>query len=256
MLQFLVHNIFVVLRGKVFQQIVGIPMGTNFAPLLADIFLNSYDAEFIQSALNRKEKNSISFQLHIQIHRWRIVNQKPRFWELSGSDVSRRAWDQRHDGEQHLCFLLGFTPVDQEWRSAAYFPLQQTWRFQLPYHKFPFLSSNISSSPSYGVFISQLIRYARAFPSYECLILRAARLSSKLLGLGYVMERFKSSLRKFFGRYGDLIKHYEVSFSQILHDIPEHDHIQWHPQLIRNYTNLRTYYRTGLYYRFWPYYQI
>ena len=56
---------------------------------------------------------------------------------------------------------------------------------------FPFLSSNIPSSPAYGVFISQLIRYARAFSSYECFILRAARLSSKLLGQGYVMERLK-----------------------------------------------------------------
>ena len=73
---------------------------------------------------------------------------------------------------------------------------------------FPFLSSNIPSSPAYGVFISQLIRYARACSSYENFILRAARLSSKLLRQGYVMERLKSSLRKFYGRYGDLIKHY------------------------------------------------
>ena len=35
---------------------------------------------------------------------------------------------------------------------------------------FPFLSSNIPSSPAYGVFISQLIRYARACSSYECFI--------------------------------------------------------------------------------------
>ena len=116
---------------------------------------------------------------------------------------------------------------------------------------FPFLSSNIPSSPAYGVFISQLIRYARACSSYECFILRVARLSSKLLGQGYVMERLKSSLRKFFGRYGDLIKHYEVSLSQMLHDILGHDHLQWHPQLLRHYTNLQTYYRTGLYYRFY-----
>ena len=60
---------------------------------------------------------------------------------------------------------------------------------------FPFPSSNIPSSPAYGVFISQLIRYARACSSYECFILKAARLSSKLLGQGYVMERLKSSLR-------------------------------------------------------------
>ena len=81
-------------------------------------------------------------------------------------------------------------------------------------------------------------------------ILRAARLSSKLLGQGYIMESLKSSLRKFYGRYGDLIKHYEVSLSQKLHDILGHDNIQWHPQLIRHYTNLRTYNQTWLYYWF------
>ena len=49
MLEFLVDNIFVVFAGKVFQKIIGIPMDTNCAPLLADIFLYSYEAEFIQS---------------------------------------------------------------------------------------------------------------------------------------------------------------------------------------------------------------
>ena len=104
--------------------------------------------------------------------------------------------------------------------------------------KFPLLCSNILFSPAYDVFISQLIRYARACSSYECFILRAARLSSKLLRQGYVVERLKSSLRKFYGRYGDLIRHYEVSLSKMLHDILGHDHIQWHLQLIRHYTYL------------------
>ena len=80
---------------------------------------------------------------------------------------------------------------------------------------FPFLSSNIPTSPVYGVFISQLIRYARACSSYGCFILRATRLSHKLLEQGYVKEHLKSSLRKFYGRYGDLIKQYEVSLSQM-----------------------------------------
>ena len=85
---------------------------------------------------------------------------------------------------------------------------------------FPFLSSNIPSSPAaYGVFISQLIRYARACFSYGCFILRATRLSNKLLEQGYVKERLKSSLRKFYGRYGDLSKQYEVSLTKMLNDI-------------------------------------
>ena len=60
MLQFLVDNIFVVFGGKVFQQIVGIPMVTNCAPLLADIFLCSNEAEFIQSSLSTGRKKLAS----------------------------------------------------------------------------------------------------------------------------------------------------------------------------------------------------
>ena len=63
------------------------------------------------------------------------------------------------------------------------------------------------------------------------------RLSNKLLGQGYVKERLKSSLRKFYGRYGDLTKQYEVPLSRMLHDILDDDHIQWHPPLIGHYTN-------------------
>ena len=80
--------------------------------------------------------------------------------------------------------------------------------FNLHITNFPFLSSNIPSSPAYGVFISQLIRYASSSSSYECFILRVVRLSNKLLGQGYVKERLRSSLRKFYGRYGGLNKQY------------------------------------------------
>ena len=47
MLEFLVDKMSLVFGGKVFQQIADIPMGTNCAPLLADLFLYSYEAEFI-----------------------------------------------------------------------------------------------------------------------------------------------------------------------------------------------------------------
>ena len=38
----------VVFAGKAFQQIAGIPIASNCFPLLADIFLYSYEAKFIQ----------------------------------------------------------------------------------------------------------------------------------------------------------------------------------------------------------------
>ena len=39
MLEFLIDNIFVTFGGRVFQHTIGIPMGTNCAPLLADVSL-------------------------------------------------------------------------------------------------------------------------------------------------------------------------------------------------------------------------
>ena len=56
MLEFLIENIFVMFGGRVFQQTVDIPMGTNCAPLLADLFLYSYEADFIQELLKKNEK--------------------------------------------------------------------------------------------------------------------------------------------------------------------------------------------------------
>jgi hypothetical protein len=47
MLEFLTDNIFVSFGGTLFQQIVGIPMGTNCVPLLADLFVYSYESEFL-----------------------------------------------------------------------------------------------------------------------------------------------------------------------------------------------------------------
>jgi hypothetical protein len=56
MLKFLIDNIFVILGGHVLQQTVCIPMGANCAPLLTDLFLYSYEADFIQGLLKKNEK--------------------------------------------------------------------------------------------------------------------------------------------------------------------------------------------------------
>ena len=47
-------NISVIFGGRVFQRTVGIPMSTNCA-LLADLFLYSYEADFIQGLLAKSE---------------------------------------------------------------------------------------------------------------------------------------------------------------------------------------------------------
>jgi hypothetical protein len=62
MLGFLIDNtyIFVVVGGQVFQKSVGIPMDTNCAPLFVELFLYSYEAEFIKKLLPEKKTKSLA----------------------------------------------------------------------------------------------------------------------------------------------------------------------------------------------------
>ena len=50
----LIDNIFVTFGDRVYQQIIGIPMGTDCAPLLAKIYLHMYEHEYM---INLHKKN-------------------------------------------------------------------------------------------------------------------------------------------------------------------------------------------------------
>ena len=52
---FLMENIYVQFEDRVYQQIVGIPMGTNCAPLITDLFLYCYEKDFM-SNLHKSKK--------------------------------------------------------------------------------------------------------------------------------------------------------------------------------------------------------
>jgi hypothetical protein len=58
MLEFVIDNIFVSFGRTLFQQVVGIPMGTNCAPLPADLFFYSYESEFLQKLVKDKKIRS------------------------------------------------------------------------------------------------------------------------------------------------------------------------------------------------------
>ena len=51
MIEFLIDNISVQFGGCLFRQVIGIPMETNCAPLLADLFLYSNESEFLDSMI-------------------------------------------------------------------------------------------------------------------------------------------------------------------------------------------------------------
>ena len=80
------------------------------------------------------------------------------------------------------------------------------------------MCSNIPASPAYGVYISQLIRYARASSNYSDFLKRHLHLRNRLLDQGYKKIRLIRSLKKFIFRYQDLVEIYSVSAETIIND--------------------------------------
>ena len=53
------YNIFIRFGNKLYRQVVGIPMGTNCAPLAADLSLFCYERDFMMSLSDDKQADVI-----------------------------------------------------------------------------------------------------------------------------------------------------------------------------------------------------
>ena len=63
---------------------------------------------------------------------------------------------------------------------------------------FPFLDGDVSRSPSYGVYISQLISFARVCSHVDGLNNRNLFITAKLLKQGYRYHKIRKAFSKFY----------------------------------------------------------
>ena len=70
---------------------------------------------------------------------------------------------------------------------------------------FPFLDGDVPRSPSYGVYISQLIRFARVCSNVDDFKNRTLFFTAKLLKQGYRYHEIRKAFSKFYYRHSELI---------------------------------------------------
>ena len=81
---------------------------------------------------------------------------------------------------------------------------------------FPFLDGDVQRRTSYGVYISQLIRFARASSNLNDFNYRNKALSAKLLRQGYRYFKLRKAFSKFYRRHSALLEKYSVSLKTLL----------------------------------------
>ena len=80
---------------------------------------------------------------------------------------------------------------------------------------FPYLDSDIPRNPEYGVYISQLVRYARVCSRKDDFIYRHRRLSLKLQQQGYKYQQLMKSFHKFYRSHSDELKKFGTTLMEL-----------------------------------------
>ena len=82
---------------------------------------------------------------------------------------------------------------------------------------FPFLDGDVPRSTSYGVYMSQLIRFARVSSHVADFNARHKSLTAKLLQQGYRYHKLRKTFSKFYRRHYELVSKFNVGLKTLLH---------------------------------------
>ena len=81
---------------------------------------------------------------------------------------------------------------------------------------FPFLDGDVPRSASYGVYISQLIRFVRVSSHVDDFNTRNKVLTANILRQGYRYHKLRKALSKFYRRHFDIVSKYNVGLKPLL----------------------------------------
>ena len=168
MIEFLIDNIFVQFGRRLFRQVIGIPLGTNCAPLFADFFLYSYENEFLDNMIKGGHRRlARSFNLCYKCMDDLIVFSNKKFLDYLKEIYPSKLTVEKANKSDQLADYLDLTFIIDSGGKLSTRLYDKRDDFDFHIVNLPFLSSNIPSSPSYGVYISQLNRYVRCCSHYE-----------------------------------------------------------------------------------------
>ena len=184
-LTFLLDNIFIRFGTKLYRQVVGIPMGTNCAPLVADLFLFCYERDFMMSLSDDKQADVIDAFNTTSRYLDDILNINNVYFENMVSQIypSELQLNKANASDTEAAFLDLHLSISNGIVSTKIYDKRDDFDFEIV--NFPFLDGDVPRSTSYGVYISRYHKLCKTFS-------------------------------KFYRRYFDLISKFQVGLKSLL----------------------------------------
>ena len=182
-----INSLYIYIRfgTKLYRQIVGIPMGTNCAPLVADLFLFYYERDFMTSLSVVKQAEIIEAFKSTSRYLDDLLNIDNPYFEGMVNRIypPELQLNKANTSDTEAPFLDLLLSISNGFVSSKIYDKRDDFDFDIV--NFPFLDGDVPRSTSYGVYISQLIRFARVSSHVVDFNARNKSLTAKLLQQGY-----------------------------------------------------------------------
>ena len=144
-----------------YKHIVGIPMGTNCAPLVADLLLFCYERDFMTSLSNDNQADIIEAFNSTSRYSDDLLNIDNPYFEGMSNQIypPELKLNKANTSDTEAPFLNLHLSISNGFVSSKIYDKHDDIDFDIV--NFPFLDGDVPRRPSYGVYISQLVRFAQ-----------------------------------------------------------------------------------------------
>ena len=185
-------------------------MGTNCAPLVADLFLFCYERDFMMSLSDDKLADIIDAFNTTSRYFDDILNINNVYFDNTVSQIypSELQLNKANTSDTEAAFLDLHLSISDNIVSTKIYDKRDDFDFEMV--NFPFFDGDAPRSTSYGVHISQHIRFATVSSYVSDFNPRNKLLTQKLLKQGYRYHKLRKAFSKFYIRHYDLISKFQV----------------------------------------------
>ena len=214
---YLLDNIYIRFGTKLYRQIVGIPISTNCAPLVADLFLFCYEKDFMTSLSDVKQAEIIEAFKSTSRYLDDLLNIDNPYFEGMVNRIypPELQLNKANTSDTEAPFLDLHLSISNGFVSSKIYDISAMTDSDIV--NSPFLDGEVPRSTSYGVYISQLIRFARVCSHVADFNARNKSLTAKLLQQGYRYHKLRKTFSKFYRRHYELVSKFSVGLKPLLH---------------------------------------
>ena len=210
-------NIYIRFGTKLYRQLVSIPMGTNCAPLVADLFLFCYERDFMTSLSDVKQAEIIEAFKSTSRYLDDLLNIDSPYFEGIVNRIypPELQLNKANTSDTEAPFLDLHLSVSNGFVSSKIYDKRNDFGFDMV--DFPFLDGGVPRSTSYGVYISQLVRFAGVSGRVVDFSARNKSLAARLLQRGCRCRGLRETFSKFYRQHYELVSKFNVGLKTLLH---------------------------------------